>query len=223
MPLGAGVAGNASFIGVYPCRDMPYSADDGRRHPATRGDKMGDNKMPLTATFVTGKDRERGRYGDGGGLYLQVAKSGHRAWVFQYCIGGRRRAMGLGSVRVPGGDFASTRPLTLVEARDAAFAARKLVAQGLDPIDQRDRQRKDERAARARLLKFSVAAEDFHAANAHTWKNQKHRNEWISTLRRFAFPTLATLWCSDITTAQVCDVLRPLLATGSRVTAGRLR
>jgi hypothetical protein len=40
--------------------------------------------------------KEPGRYGDGGGLVLQVSKWGTKAWLFRYERNGRERQMGLG-------------------------------------------------------------------------------------------------------------------------------
>ena len=40
--------------------------------------------------------RERGYYGDGGGLYLRVAPGGAKGWIFRYGGRGLRRDMGLG-------------------------------------------------------------------------------------------------------------------------------
>ncbi|MCA8930848.1 MAG: DUF4102 domain-containing protein, partial [Rhodospirillaceae bacterium] len=65
-----------------------------------------------------------GLYADGGGLYLQVTAAGAKTWIFRFQIAGRRRDMGLGSARV----------VTLAEARAKAQDARRLVAQGIDPI-----------------------------------------------------------------------------------------
>lgn len=39
----------------------------------------------------------RDLYGDGGGLWLQVSRSGSKSWIFRYDLAGRRREMGLGS------------------------------------------------------------------------------------------------------------------------------
>ena len=39
----------------------------------------------------------RGLYSDGGGLYLQITKKGHKSWVYRFRIHGRLRTMGLGS------------------------------------------------------------------------------------------------------------------------------
>jgi hypothetical protein len=68
-----------------------------------------------------------GRFGDGGGLWLQVRDADHRSWLFRYTSVGRQRQMGLGPVE----------GVSLAQARVAAAECRRLLLQGLDPIDQR--------------------------------------------------------------------------------------
>lgn len=41
-----------------------------------------------------------GRYGDGNGLYLVVDESGAKRWVLRTVVHGKRRDMGLGSLRL---------------------------------------------------------------------------------------------------------------------------
>ncbi len=78
------------------------------------------------------------------------------------------------------------------------------------------------RAARAKLMTFKACAEEYHAANATRWTNAKHRNEWLSTLRRFAFPVIGHLSVDMIDSAHVQKVLAPLV-TEKLITAARLR
>ncbi|HEY5409102.1 MAG TPA: Arm DNA-binding domain-containing protein [Caulobacteraceae bacterium] len=82
--------------------------------------------------------RAPGRYGDGGGLYLEILPTGARRWLFRYQMRGRRRDMILGAVTQQNG---------LGAARQAAQAARELIAKGKDPLDERRRLR--ERRERA--------------------------------------------------------------------------
>ena len=154
----------------------------------------------------------RGRYADGGGLYLQVAKSGTRAWTFQYARNGTSRAMGLGSTRV----------VSLALARELAAAAREQLARGIDPVDAREAAALEQRAARAKLTTFQKCAEQYHAANASRWSNDKHRREWIATLKRFAFPVLGHLSVNAIDSGLVVKVLAPLV-TDKPITAARVR
>ena len=43
-------------------------------------------------------ERKRGRYADGGGLYLQVSEEGTKSWLFRFTQGDKARQMGLGAV-----------------------------------------------------------------------------------------------------------------------------
>ena len=46
--------------------------------------------MSLTARQV-GTLKEPGRYGDGDGLWLQVSKSGSKAWLYRFMLNGKVR------------------------------------------------------------------------------------------------------------------------------------
>ena len=155
---------------------------------------------------------KRGRHADGGNLHLQISRSGTKAWVFQYQRNGAVRAMGLGSTR--------SVPLSL--ARELAGGCREQLARGIDPIDARKATVHAQRAARAKLMTFKACAEEYHAANATRWTNAKHRDEWISALRRFAFPVLGHLSVDVIDSGLVHKVLQPLV-TAKPITAARLR
>ena len=165
----------------------------------------------LTANAVRGATK-RGRYSDGGNLFLQVTKGGTAAWVFSYQRDGAARWMGLGSLR--------SVPLAL--ARELAAQAREQLARGVDPIDSRKAAGLAEQAARARLMTFKQCAEEYHAANLTRWRNAKHAAEWLSTLRRYAFPTIGHLSVDSIDAGLVQRVLAPLVAS-KPVTASRLR
>jgi hypothetical protein len=54
-----------------------------------------------------------GFYCDGGGLCLQVSRSGLKSWVFRYALNGRKRDMGLGGLEtftLAGGGRGRARP-----------------------------------------------------------------------------------------------------------------
>lgn len=100
------------------------------------------------------------RYSDGGGLYLEVIASGAKSWVFMWKRNGRRRCMGLGSANT----------ISLVEARDLATEARKVVNANRDPIS-------DRKKARARAITFSEAAKQCHADIGAEWKAERYRQK----------------------------------------------
>lgn len=149
---------------------------------------------------------EPGRYGDGGGLWLQVSEVGRRvtkAWLFRFTMHGRERQMGLGSVET----------YSLAEARDRARNARQLVADGIDPIEARQEKRATAKLEAARGIAFKEAAEKFIAAYEATWTNEKHRDQWRATLETYAYPAIGSLPVGAIDTALVLKVLEPIWAT----------
>jgi hypothetical protein len=95
--------------------------------------------------------RKPGRYGDGGGLWLQVKPGGTKSWLLRYMRDGRARTMGLGPVDLIG----------LAEARERARQARRLLFDGVDPIDARSQERLAACAAAARATSFATAVERY--------------------------------------------------------------
>ena len=77
--------------------------------------------------ITVSKVKTPGRHSDGGGLYLVVDDSMSKRWVFMFTWNGKLRYMGLGSLRA----------VSLERAREKAAEARKLVADGIDPIAER--------------------------------------------------------------------------------------
>jgi hypothetical protein len=66
-----------------------------------------------------------GKYNDGDGLWLAVAKTGSRKWFLRVTVNGKRREMGLGALK----------DVPLAEARKKAAQARAEATEGVDPID----------------------------------------------------------------------------------------
>jgi len=143
-----------------------------------------------------------GRHSDGGGLYLNLTGSGARSWVFMWKVAGRRREIGLGSLR----------DVTLAKARDRAAEARRLLADGLDPLAAR---------TKPRTMTFGEAADALVESMSPSWRNEKHRAQWRMTLTAYCSP-IRTLPVADLTTEDVLQVLRPIWLTKSE-TASRLR
>lgn len=67
---------------------------------------------------------EKGRYGDGLGLYLVVTESGSQQWVLRLTVNGKRRDIGLGG-------YPTT---SLSQARKETIKMRYLAKQGKDPV-----------------------------------------------------------------------------------------
>ena len=146
------------------------------------------------------------------GLHLQVVESGARTWVLRVVIADKRRDMGLGGFP----------DVTLAGAREKARAARQLIEQGIDPIEQRREARNALIASHASAKTFDECAEGLLAAREGEWRNAKHRWQWENTLKTLASPVMGRLRVSDIKLAHVLDVLQPIWAAKTE-TASRLR
>ena len=125
----------------------------------------------LTATTVRAA-RAPGRYGDGDGLFLLVGKSGARSWICRVQKDGTRRDIGLGSEKKV--------PLAL--ARERSTKVRMQVEVGIDPVA--------ERRKASGVPSFREAAKLVFTENKSSWRNAKHRAQWLSTLETYAFPLI---------------------------------
>ncbi|HEV7352276.1 MAG TPA: integrase arm-type DNA-binding domain-containing protein [Brevundimonas sp.] len=156
--------------------------------------------------------KEAGMHADGGGLYLQVTRSGAKSWIFRYAMGGREREMGLGSLQT----------VSLAEARERALEARKLKSNGIDPIEARRASRSTEKLEAARTITFRTAAEAYIKANRAGWKNPKHAAQWASTLETYVHPVFGDFAVGAIDTTLVLKAIEPIWTTKSE-TASRVR
>jgi integrase len=158
------------------------------------------------------RSKKPGFYPDGRQLYLQVSPTGSKSWLFRFARQGRERWMGLG----PYPD------VSLAEARQKAFEARRLLRDRIDPIEARRTGRNAARLEEARGLTFKDCAERYIAAHEAGWRNAKHRAQWRSTLKTYALPALGELPVAAIDTALVMKVLEPIWLAKPE-TAGRVR
>ena len=156
--------------------------------------------------------KKLGRYGDGGGLWLQVSKSGSKAWLFRYTLGGKARQMGLGPAHT----------VSLAMARQKAEVARRLVQEGTDPIDEKQSRRASERVEAARAMTFKQCATAYIAAHEASWRNPKHRQQWTNSLTTYAFPLLGDLPVASIETDLIMRTLEPVWQVKPE-TASRVR
>ena len=150
------------------------------RHPDKR----------LTAGFV--RSAGPGRYCDGQGLYLYVQSSGARSWVQRLVIHGRRHDIGLGSAQL----------VPLAEAREKALSNRKFARLGGDPLAEKRRMEA--------MPTFADAARRVLEQKRAGWREGRHAQSWWTSLERYAFPRIGARPVSDVTGAEVLDVLTPI-------------
>lgn len=142
----------------------------------------------LSATAVKAA-KLSGRYGDGDGLYLLIGPTGSRSWICRVQKNGKRRDIGLGSAK----------KVTLAQAREKAATVRSQVEAGIDPIFERRKE--------LGIPTFRQAAALVFAENKMSWRNAKHRAQWLSTLTAYAFPHFGDLAVSDVEGPHVRDAL----------------
>jgi integrase len=119
--------------------------------------------------------------------------------------------MGLGGIR----------DVSLAEARERVREARRLLREGIDPVEHRRQRRSNARAAKAREMTFGQAVEGYLAAHQGRWRNSKHRAQWRSTLTTHA-ASLGPLPLPAIDTQDVVAALTPIWSTTPE-TASRTR
>lgn len=154
------------------------------------------------------EQKQLGYYGDGGGLWLQVSKTGTKSWVFRYTRQGNTHDLGLGSYLNVG----------LKQARDKAAELRATLGRGDDPKAERWAAK----ANAASRMTFDQCAEKYIAAHKDGWKNPKHADQWEATLKTYASPVIGSLDVAHIDTPHIVRILETIWATKNE-TASRVR
>jgi integrase len=151
-----------------------------------------------------------GRYSDGGGLYLDVKPKGAKSWAFVWTVNTlkegrparRWHEMGLGAYPA----------VKLITARKLAVGCREAVAEGRNPIAERQKEAEPT---------FGECTDKFLASMEGQWRNAKHRAQWRMTLTEYAGP-ISAMKVSKVGTDEVLKVLNPLWRSRPE-TASRLR
>lgn len=168
--------------------------------------------MPkLTALSV--RSAKAGRHADGDGLYLLVKPTGARSWLLRVQVDGKRRDIGLGTVdmspRASKGEespipipLLQRKVLTLSDARAKAEILRVAAKSGLDPVAERDRERRS-------IPTFRLAAKAAHEALKGGWK-EKGAATFISSLETHAFPSIGDMRVDQIAAGDITSTLTPI-------------
>lgn len=153
--------------------------------------------MPLTDIKIKGaKPREKTyKISDERGMYLEIAPSGGKWWRFKYRFDKKEKRLSLGVYP----------DITLAVARERRDEARKLLANGVDPGENR----KAAKQSKAGDLKnsFEVVAREWHAKQSNTWS----KNYAKKVIRRFeihVFPWLGSRPIADLKVPELLKVLQ---------------
>src|SRR5450631_2037452 len=164
------------------------------------------------------RENRPGKYADGDGLYLIVSGATSKNWSYRYWKYGKQRWLGLGSFK----------DVSLKDARLARDAARLRVkgdrsTPGVDIVQEKRAAREEAKAVEitTTLPTFEECAETYIREHWSTW-SKKHRNQWPSSLKRYAYPTIGKLTIPEIKPSHIYELLRPIWVE-KRETANRVR
>ena len=160
--------------------------------------------------------KAKGKYADGGGLYLQVGDDGRaKSWIFRYGA----RQMGLGALHTIG----------LAEARERARKCREQRNDGIDPIDARKTEREAQRLKAEKQVTFETCVFGGFAGNGDEvdgWIKRNEESWWPSTLynikcvcRKHLIPVLGKLPVSATNVDLAEFVLVPIWRTATGLKA----
>ena len=176
--------------------------------------------MPLTDTSIrnakpgrtpAGKETTKPyKLADEKGLYLEVAPAGGKWWRLKYRFGGKEKRLSLGVYPDVG----------LKDARQRRDDARKLLADGIDPGENRKaiKAASSERAANS----FEVVAREWFAKKLPGWEAST-ADKIIQRLENDAFPWLGGRPIAEISAPELLKALRRIEERGAIESAHRLR
>jgi len=165
---------------------------------------------PMKVEKAKGADKEY-TLNDGEGLLLRVRPDGSKVWLYRYTspVTSARRKKYYGSYPAIG----------LADARELAAASRKLVANGIDPLEQ-ERQQAQEQEQEALLKSFGDAPRTVAELCAR-WRQDylvlHHADQGkqaAGVLERHALPTIGDIALENIRAPHIAATLLKIKATG---------
>lgn len=159
--------------------------------------------MKLTARQVdTSRPKDKPyKLSDGGGLYLLVNPNGSRYWRLKYRIAGKEKLLALGVYP----------DITLAEARQKRADAKKVLAAGGDPGQekQEEKQAKEQAVANS----FERLAMEWHSHKSTSW-SEGYAEHLLMYLKKDIFPFIGQKAITDISQVEMLNVLRKMEQRG---------
>lgn len=167
--------------------------------------------MPLSDTAIRkAKPADKiQRLFDGGGLYLEITPAGSKLWRQKYRIAGKEKRLAHGTYP----------EVSLAEARARREAARKLLANGIDPGEQKKAEKAagEERAAN----NFEAVAREWHGKFSPGWA-ASHSGKIMGRLENDLFPWIGSRPVAEIKAPELLRCLRRIENRGALETAHRV-
>ena len=166
--------------------------------------------MPLTNTAIRNAKpaNKTTKLYDERGLYLEVSPAGGKWWRLKYRFGGKEKRLSLGVYPDVG----------LKDARDRRDDARKLLANDVDPSENR----KATKASRAEGTEnsFEVVTREWFTKHTSNW-TAAHGNRILRRLERDIFPWIGSKPIAGVTAPDLLSVIQRIEKRGALETAHR--
>ncbi|PIR01265.1 MAG: integrase [Nitrospinae bacterium CG11_big_fil_rev_8_21_14_0_20_45_15] len=167
--------------------------------------------MPLTNTEIrNAKPETKARkLFDERGLFLLVTPKGGKWWRFKYRFEGKEKQLSLGVYP----------DVSLKDARDRRDEARKLVANGIDPSENR----KAKKAAREGIAEnsFEVVAREWFTKHADNW-SEGHSGRMLRRLENDVFPWIGPKPVGEVKAPELLSIIQRIEKRGALETAHRV-
>ncbi|HUJ18677.1 MAG TPA: integrase arm-type DNA-binding domain-containing protein [Nitrospirota bacterium] len=147
---------------------------------------------------------------DGQGLYLLVTPQGGKLWRFKYRFNNKEKVRAFGTYP----------EISLADAREKRDAARKLVANDIDPGEVHKAQKKAEQDVTENS--FEVVAREWHQKFKQTWA-KSHADTTLRRIELNVFPWLGARPIGEIKPPELLSVLRRIESRGAQETAHRVK
>jgi integrase len=152
-------------------------------------------KNRLTAKGIVAA--KPGKHLDGDGLLFVKREDGGAQWVLRYTLYSRRHDMGLGAYP----------EVSLAEARRKADEARAKARNNIDPIRDRERERRE---AVQNLYRLADIAADAFESRKHELRDNGDAGRWFSPLRIHVLPKLGQMPVAEIGRIDIRDTFAKL-------------
>lgn len=146
------------------------------------------------------------RVTDGKGMYLLITKSGSKLWRLDYTLNKKRNTHALGVFP----------DVTLLEARDLRFEAKKLISDGIDPNQYRKLNNDN-----LEKTTFEAIALQWHTKFSKEWSDS-HKQRIFRRLEKDIFPWIGPRQIKDITAGQLLSVIERVSDRGALESAHRI-
>ena len=154
---------------------------------------------------------------DGEGMYLRIYPNGSKYWQLQYWFDSKQKIL----------SFGVWPNVSLKEARDKRFAAKKIIKEGIDPnvenkkrLEEQSFEREKEKIRK--ISTFQIVAHEWFSRQSTQW-TERHSIGVLSSLKMHVFPDLGEIPIADISIQDVIGTLRKLESEGKYETCYRIR